>query len=173
MPDALQELVRNIATWPIAALCLFLFLLLNLGFEARKQAFGGIKSLDARLWYSPDEARDFLKQLDGRNQRQTYAVTELTLDLAFPCVYWALFSVFLFQLYSPAYSRLLLLIPFGAAVCDLGENVTAAYLAWSFDGTASPLATLGAMFTATKTVLFVVALLLIAFGSVSALLHRS
>jgi hypothetical protein len=62
-----------------------------------------------------------------------------------------------------------LLVPFAAAVCDLGENSTAAYLAWSFDGAASPLATVGALFTAAKTALFILALLLIAFGSLSAL----
>ena len=173
MPSALQRFVRKIATWPIAALGLVLYLLLSSGFEARKEAFGGIKSLDARQWYTPDEARDFFQHLDARNLRQTYAATELTLDLAFPCVYWALFSVFLFHLYSPARLRLLLLIPFGAAVCDLCENSIAAYLAWSFDGAASSLATLGAQFTAAKTALLILALLLTAFGSLSALLRRS
>ena len=169
MLDTLYNLLEQRGTWPVAALLFILFLACAEGFELRRKALGFENTaLDRRRWYTPVEARDFLKNI-GERGRKIYAATELTLDLLFPIVYGALFSILLIHVYPRESGKNLLLVPVLAVLADIGENFTAAYLALQFDGQVSSVARLAAVFTLVKSVLLAITLILILVGGVWAL----
>jgi hypothetical protein len=153
------------ATWPKVSLLFFLFLLCMRGFNWRQEALGcENKVLDARFWYTPDEAQCLFRRL-GVESRRLYAITELTLDLIFPVVYGVLFAFLLIHLYPRQHVQALLLIPLAAMMLDIVENVLIAYLALSFDGSGSPVTRVAAVFTSAKFVCFLLSLVLILAGS--------
>jgi hypothetical protein len=173
MRDSFYNLLERFATWPIVALLFVLFLLCAQGFEWRRKALGYENpGLDGRYWYSPDEARDFLRDI-GERGRGIYATTELTLDILFPLIYGTLFAALVIHVYARENAKNLVLVPLLTAAADVLENVTAAYLAWQFDGQSSPVARGAAILTAVKSVLFVLSLILIVVGALVALWRTS
>lgn len=165
MSDSLHSSLTHLATWPAVALLFILFLLCAQGFEWRQKTLGyENRALDGRFWYSPDDARDFLRNI-GTDGRRIYAVTELTLDILFPLVYGTLFAALIIQVYSRESGRFLLLVPLLTAVFDVLENITTAYLAWQFDGRPSPIAYGATLLTATKSALLILSLILIVIGA--------
>lgn len=168
MLDTLYNLLEQRGTWPVVALLFILFVACAQGFELRRKALGFENAtLDSRRWYTPVEARDFLKNI-GERGRKIYAATELTLDLLFPIVYGALFSILLIHVYARETGKNLLLVPVLTALADIGENLTAAYLTLQFDGQVSSLARVAAVFTLVKSVLLAITLILILVGGVLA-----
>jgi hypothetical protein len=166
MLDTLFNLLEQRGTWRAVALLFILFLLCTQGFEWRRKTLGFENpALDGRRWYSPAEARDFLQNI-GERGRRLYAVTELTLDLLFPIIYGALFSILLIHVYARGTAKNLLLVPLMTVVADVAENLTTAYLALQFDGQESSLARVAATFTMVKSVLLLLSLILILFGVV-------
>lgn len=153
-----------LTTWPAAGALVVLFVLCQLGFEQRSKALGRQHEvLDARRWYTPREARDLLDDL-GERGRCLYASTELTLDLLFPVVYAGLFAGLIGNLYPRRTARGLVAIPICGALADCCENVSAAYLAWSFDGQEDPVAGVATVATLVKSVLFILSMVAIAVG---------
>jgi hypothetical protein len=166
MLHSLHSSLAHFATWPVVALLFVLFLICSQGFEWRRKRLGyETRTLDARFWYSPTDASDFLCGI-GPDGRRIYAVTELTLDILFPLVYGSLFAALIIQVYAPERGKFLLLVPLLAAVFDVLENITTAYLAWQYDGRTSPIARGAAVFTATKSALLLLSLILIVIGAV-------
>ena len=132
----------------IFGLCLF-------GFEWRQDVIGsGLTLLDGRLYYTPEEAAELL-QLLGQRGRHLYAITQITLDLVFPLAYGALLAMAIVRLYSRKWASYLILFPLVAVVADLLENGTAAFLAFTYNGQASPVAWAGSVFTGSKWVFLV------------------
>jgi hypothetical protein len=171
MWDGIYKRIERVATWPSVALLLILFLLCAQGFEWRRKTLGyGIQSLDARFWYSPDEASAFFDAIKANGQR-VYAITQLTLDVAFPFIYGLLFAILLIHLYSQKRAKKLVLVPVLTASCDLLENITTAYLALRFKGQPSPVAWAAAIFTSLKWALLILSLILIAVGAVVGIIH--
>lgn len=164
MRDVIYQQLDRIATWPIFALLVVLFILCILGFQWRGKVMREIAGHDVKLFdvrdsYTPDEARELLKTIDERGRR-IYAITQLTLDLVFPFIYGGLFVITLYKLYgNPGY---LLLVPLITVFADLLENLMTAYLALSYKGLASPVAQVASTFTTVKRsglVIFVVLVL--------------
>ena len=167
----LYRLFDRIATWPMVALLFSIFVLCSGGFNWRSKRLGCENPvLDARFWYSPGQARDFFKAID-KEGRRIYAISQVTLDLVFPLTYGALFGALIVHVYAQNIARLLVWVPVLTAITDLLENVTTAFLAWQFDDRASPLAWVAAVFTAVKTVLFGVGLVLIVLGAIRLIGH--
>ena len=112
---------------------------------------GGLATLDARGWYTPEEAAalfDALDRLDD-NARTVYATTALTVDMAFPATYGLLFAILLLRLFQGSFY----LLPVALASTDMLENLAVASLALGHDGSPSPLAWAAAAFTLAKTAL--------------------
>ncbi len=173
MWEASYNLLERRGTWAVVALLFILFILCAQGFEYRRKVLGyENRILDSRFWYSPIEARDFLHTI-GERGRRIYAATQLTLDILFPIVYGALFAILLIRVYSPPNAKNLMIVPLLTAAADLLENVTAAYLALQFDGEPSSVARVAAFFTAAKSILFVLSLILILVGAIATLWRTS
>ena len=171
MVSVLYGLFDRIATWPIMALLFSIFVLCSGGFDWRSKRLGcENRALDARFWYSPEQARMFFNAI-GPTGRRIYAMTQVTLDLVFPLTYGTLFALLIVHVYDQSVARTLVWVPVLAAITDLLENITTAFLAWQFNDQASPLAWVAAVFTAVKSVLFVVGLVLIVLGAVRLIGH--
>jgi hypothetical protein len=161
--------IERFATWPVVALLFVLFVLCAQGFEIRRKSLGDNNpGLDGRCWYSPEEARDFF-QAAGERGRRIYAATELTLDILFPLIYGILFAALLIHIYSRDTARYLTIVPLLTVAADVLENITVSYMAWQFDGRASPVAHGAAILTAVKTVLIVLSFVLILVGALAAI----
>jgi hypothetical protein len=167
MRDVIYHQLDGIATLPVFALLVVLFVLCNLGFQWRSKVMREIAGHDVKLFdiresYTPDEARELLKTIDERGRR-IYAITQLTLDLVFPFIYGGLFIITLYRLYgNPGY---LLLVPLIAVVADLLENLMTTYLALSYEGLASPVARVASTFTTVKRAGLVISVVLILAGT--------
>ncbi len=110
---------------------------------------GGLATLDARGWYTPDEAAalfDALDRLDD-SARSAYVTTTLTVDMTFPAAYGLLFAILLLRLFRTSFY----LLPVALAATDVLENLAVASLALGHDGSPSPLAWAAATFTLAKT----------------------
>jgi hypothetical protein len=173
MWEASYNLLERRGTWPVVALLFLLFILCAQAFEYRRNVLGyENQALDSRRWYSPSEARDFLKAIEKQGRR-VYAATELTLDILFPIVYGALFSILLIRVYPPQSAKNLVIVPLLTAAADVLENLTAAYLALQFNGETSSVARVAAVFTAAKSILLVLSLILILVGALATLRRTS
>ena len=82
-----------------------------------------------------------------------------------PLVYGTLFAALIIQVYARERGKFLLLVPLLTAVFDVLENITTAYLAWQFDGRPSPIASVAAVLTVTKSALLMLSLILIVIGA--------
>jgi hypothetical protein len=166
MRDVIYRQLDRIATWPVLALLVILFVLCSQGFQWRSTVMREIAGQDVRLFdvrssYTPDEARELLETIDERGRR-IYAITQLTLDLMFPLIYGGLFVITLYKLYGdPVY---LLLVPLITVVADSLENLTTAYLALSYKGMVSPVARVASTFTVVKRSGLVISVALILAG---------
>ena len=109
---------------------------------------GGLELLDSRSWYTPADAAALFEALDqlDASARAVYAVTGLTIDMAFPVAYGLLFAILLVRLFRAPF----FLLPLATAAADMLENATVAVLALSYAGAPSPLAWLAAAFTLLK-----------------------
>jgi hypothetical protein len=157
-----QKLER-IASLQILGILFLLFVVCFFGFEWRKKQLGQqIKLFDARYYlYKPDDAHKLLKDM-GDNGRRIYINTQMTLDLLFPFVYGGIIIILFFAYGIPKY---LLLIPLIAVAADLLENITTAYLAWSYqEESVSSLAWIAAAFTGTKWLGLSISLVIILAG---------
>lgn len=167
MRDAIYQQLDRWATLPIFLVATALFGLCSLAFYLRgkelvKRAGGKpIKTFDSRCWYTSDEARDLLETM-GDSGRRFYAKTEVSLDLLFPLVYGSWFTIAIFRLYGdPGY---LLLVPLITVIADLLENFSAAYMAWTYKGSVSPIVWAATRFTAIKRSGFIMSGVLVVAG---------
>jgi hypothetical protein len=164
--DSLHAFFDRLATWPVLALLIILFVLGTQAFTARRDALGYQNQvLDARTFYNPDDVQKLMEAL-GPQGRNLFAITELTLDLIFPFVYGGLLALLLVRLYDRRVARYLVIVPIIGIAFDLLENITAATLAWTYSRQPSPLAWAGAVFTLVKFVAGLVALLAVLWGAV-------
>jgi hypothetical protein len=166
--DRVYAIVARLATWPVIGRLVAAFVLLFLGFQLRSRALGGVPVLDVRFGYTPDGARDVLEAL-GEAGRSLYVATQLTLDVAFPLVYAALFAALIVRWHDREPARRLLAIPLLGGLMDLLENVTAVILASTYNGAASPLAWVTSAAGIVKFACFATSLLLILAGGISRL----
>lgn len=133
-------------------------------FRLRSWYLGGASTPDS-LWrgYTPTDVANFLEHI-GPGGRSLYAWTQLTLDAVFPIVYAVCVSRLLARTATPRIGRHVMWLPFVAAGLDYGENLSTAYLAWTFDGHPSSLASLANLFTRGKFIVLGLSLIVLAIA---------
>lgn len=181
MLDSLYRKLETKATWAIVVLLFVAYTFCSAGFEWRRDALGcENKPLDGRMeMYCPGEVVSLFKTLENTKVKlyatteitklNLYAITELTLDIVFPFVYSMLLVFLIVRLYSAEKAKYLILIPIFAALADLSENFTVAYLAFTFYGSRSPLMYLAVTFTSLKTALLLISLGILVVGAIGSL----
>jgi len=85
--------------------------------------------LDKRMWYTPEQASDYFDRI-GPTGRQVYAITQFTLDLAFPILYTLLFIGAIVRWCPQSFARGLLWVPVGIFLVDIAENSLLVYFAY-------------------------------------------
>jgi hypothetical protein len=110
--------------------------------------------LDVRFGYSPEEVHAYAGAL-GPKGRRLYALTQITLDLAYPALYSLFLSGLLVAVLSRGFSgrrgiAWLVTIPFGIALIDVAENLSIIALLGRFPATPLGLAHLASAFTVDK-----------------------
>jgi hypothetical protein len=146
----------------LKGLLVFLLLLLPFNlwlFPARSrvlEAYLGYPStvLDARLTYTPLQVEQYLEDL-GASGRRLYAASEVTLDLLYPLLYGGFLALGLALVYralfpTHRFSRYVPLVGAAAALADLAENLSLAFLALIFPRGPDGLVFLAGTFTALK-----------------------
>ena len=172
MLDRLYRFVGRLVKWPVVVVLFIAFVLLMLGFRARSNRLGSNPPmLDVRYWYTPTDVKALFDKL-GADGRGLYALSEVTLDLAFPFVYGGILLILIHRLFGPKAARLLLLIPLLGMGADLLENAGIATMAATYTGDAPKLASVVTVFSLIKGVLIRVALVVVLIGGVRALVLR-
>jgi hypothetical protein len=168
----LHAFVGRIATWPAVALLFIGFVLCTLGFTARSERLGNNPPLlDVRYWYAPADVKALFDKL-GQDGLSFYALTEVTLDLAFPFIYGGLLLILIYRLLEPKPARILLLVPLVGMISDLLENFSIALMAWTYTGGAPGFASFATVFTLTKNSLVRLALVIVLVGAIRAMILK-
>jgi hypothetical protein len=152
------------ATWPIVGLLVVIIMLASQAFAGRRVAyFPNDQLLDDRRWYTPADVSQLLNDLGDR--RYIYGATELSLDLIYPISYGLLFAVLISQLWGPRRDWMLL-APILTVFFDLSENALIVYMISTYNGSETNLAWVAAVCTLSKTLFFLLSLLLILNGGI-------
>jgi hypothetical protein len=161
--------------WLILALFAVFVIYVALTLPALQKAPGGsIVSLDAQLYYPPNQA--YATIADYGEASRFWILIYLTWDVGNPLLYVSIFSLLLSWLlqrsFKPA-SKLqrLNLLPLGAGVFDLLENLSIVTMLAAYPTRLNPIAWLSTACTLGKMSLLGLSLLLIIFGLLKAALN--
>lgn len=135
-----------------------------------KGGSGELGPLDLQLFYTPTKAYQMVASY-GEAGRAFYRITELTLDIIYPIVYTLFFSLlitWLFRKGFPVGSRMqrLNVVPFGAWLFDLLENLGIVGMLSVFPSTPALLAWVTALFTLVKWLFAGASMVLVVIGLV-------
>lgn len=181
MLTTLSDTLRKYAKgWLILAL-LALEVLFNAvilpGMQARLEASsGGVGPIDLLFFYTPEKVYSMVAAY-GDAGRAAYRTFELTGDIVYPIVYTLFFSLlisWLFQRGFPADSsrQRLNVVPFGAWLFDLLENLSIVTMLSLYPATPAVVAILATIFTMLKWGFVGVVVVLVLLGVVMALRSR-
>lgn len=155
LSDTLQKYAKGWLVLVLFALD-FLFVAVILpGTQARMEAnSGGTGPIDLQFFYTPEKVYSMIASY-GDATRAMYRTFELTGDIVYPVVYTLFFSLlitWLFQRGFAANSRLqkLNVVPFGAWLFDLLENLGIVTMLSLYPATPAVIAWLATIFTVIK-----------------------
>ena len=136
---------------------------------------GSIVSLDARLFYTPEEA--FSTVGSYGDAASFWIGMYLTWDVVTPVLYALAFSLLMSWIFQRSFkpeSRMqqLNVLPLGAGLFDLLENVCIVTLLATYPARLTVVAWLGTLFTMTKIGLLAVSIPLILFGVIKAAANK-
>ncbi|MGA2488892.1 MAG: hypothetical protein ABSF99_01710 [Anaerolineales bacterium] len=148
----LLDVLSRLANWKIILLLLILFLLANLA--VIPAIYPKFETLDTLSSYTPEKAYQLISSY-GEQGRQSYAVIECTLDLAYPFITALLFSLLALVTFKKAFpaSRwvpYLSLLPFLIMLVDYLENSCVVTMLLSYPRELTGLAATSNIFTVIK-----------------------
>jgi hypothetical protein len=178
MLTTLSTTLQKYAKGPLV----LLFLALDLLFVAfilpnteaqMKATSGGVGPIDLQFFYTPEKVYSMVGAY-GAAGRAVYRTFELTGDIIYPIIYTLFFSLLLSWLFRHGFAgdsrwQRLNVLPFGALLFDLLENICIVTMLTLYPATPAPLAWLATSFTMIKWSFAVVTLLLVLVGVMMAL----
>ena len=178
MLTTLSTTLQKYAKGPLV----LLFLALDLLFVAfilpnteaqMKATSGGVGPIDLQFFYTPEKVYSMVSAY-GAAGRAVYRTFELTGDIIYPIIYTLFFSLLLSWLFRRGFAgdsrwQRLNVLPFGALLFDLLENICIVTMLTLYPATPAPLAWLATSFTMIKWSFAVVTLLLVLVGVMMAL----
>ncbi len=147
-----MSMLMRLATARNILILFLLFLLANL--VVIPAIYPTFQTLDTLPSYSSSEAYALIQSY-GEGGRQTYAWTELTLDVIYPLISALLFSLAILYTFrrafpSHAWTHWLALLPFGVMVADYLENACVVAMLILYPRQLPAVAALSNVFTAVK-----------------------
>jgi hypothetical protein len=137
---------------------------------------GGTGPIDLLFFYTPDKAYSMIESY-GDAGRASYRTFELTGDIIYPIVYTLFFSLAItwaFQRGFPADSNIQKynIVPFGAWLFDLFENLCIVAMLSIYPSTPAILAWTATVFTMLKWLFVIPTVLLLLYGYVRAGMNK-
>ena len=137
---------------------------------------GAAGPIDLQFFYTPEKVYGMIASY-GDEIRASYRTFELTGDIAYPVVYTLFFSLaitWLFQRGFPADSNMhkYNVVPFGAWLFDLFENLCIVAMLSIYPSTPAALAWLATIFTMTKWLFIIPTALLLLYGFGKAAMNK-
>ena len=181
MLNRISEFIRKYSNgWLILVLLageIFFNALYLPGVQARLEGFsGGTGPIDLQLFYTPEKVYAMVDSY-GEEGRAVYRTHELTIDVIYPIVYTLLFAFLITWLFQRGFSPLspmqrLNVVPVGAFVLDMLENVCIVTMLSVHPQQPAIVAWLGTIFTVVKWLFALATILLILTGLVMAIKNR-
>lgn len=139
-------------------------------------ASGGVGPIDLRFLSTPEQLQSMVAAY-GEAGRASYRTFELTGDILYPIAYTLFFSLLLSWLLQRAFAgdssvRLLNVVPFGAWLFDLLENLGIVTMLSIYPNTSMLVAWATILFTIVKWVFAIASVVLIVFALVLAAKNR-
>lgn len=136
---------------------------------------GGVGPIDLQFFYSPEKVYSMVESY-GDAGRASYRTFELTGDIIYPIVYTLFFALaitWLFQRGFPTSSSMhkYNVVPFGAWLFDLFENLSIVAMLSIFPSTPALLAWIATVFTLLKWLFVLPTALLLLYGLVKAAMN--
>ena len=140
--------------------------------EANPNAAGPI---DLQFFYTPEKAYGMIASY-GDEIRASYRTFELTGDIAYPIVYTLFFALAITWLFQRGFAsnsnmNQYNVVPFGAWLFDLFENLCIVTMLSIYPSTPSALAWISTIFTMVKWLFAVASVLLLLYGLVKAAMN--
>lgn len=137
---------------------------------------GGVGPIDLQFFYTPEKVASMIEAY-GEAGRSTYRLFELTGDILYPIIYTLFFSLLLSWLLQRAFAgdssvRLLNVVPFGAWLFDLLENLSIVIMLSMYPSTSVLIAWAATLFTIVKWVFAIATIVLIVFAFILAVKNR-
>lgn len=137
---------------------------------------GGTGPIDLQFFYTPEKVYGMVAAY-GEAGRAAYRTFELTGDIIYPIVYTLLFSLLITWLFQRGFAtdsamQRLNVIPFGAFIFDLLENLCIVLMLSLYPSTPATIAWLATIFTMIKWSFAGVSIVLLLVGLVMALKNR-
>ncbi|MEW6404771.1 MAG: hypothetical protein AB1649_23485 [Chloroflexota bacterium] len=135
---------------------------------------GGPGPLDMQFFSTPDRAYGMIEAY-GKYTRAFYRNFELTVDIIYPIIYTLFFSLLITWLFRKGFAasspmQKLNVIPFGAWLFDLLENIGIVSMISVYPSTPAALAWITTLFTMTKWLFVMAGMVLVLIGLVAAVL---
>jgi len=146
------------------------------GQQAKIESHPGASGpIDLQFFYTPDKVYGMIASY-GDEIRTSYRTFELTGDIIYPIVYTLFFSLaitWLFQRGFPSDSNMhkYNVVPFGAWLFDLFENICIVTMLSIYPSTPSALAWISTIFTMLKWLFVIPTALLLLYGLVKAAMN--
>lgn len=139
-------------------------------------ASGGVGPIDLQLFYTPEKVYSMVAAY-GEAGRASYRTFELTGDIIYPIVYTLFFALLVTWLFQRGFSRdnrmqSLNVVPLGAWLFDLLENLGIVSMLSIYPSTPAVLAWITAIFTLVKWLFAGATIILILIGLAMALKNR-
>lgn len=136
-------------------------------------ASGGVGPIDLQLFYTPEKVYSMVAAY-GEAGRASYRTFELTGDIVYPIVYTLFFALLVTWLFQRGFSRdsrmqSLNVVPLGAWLFDLFENLGIVSMLSIYPSTPAVLAWITAIFTLVKWLFAGATIILILIGLAMAL----
>ena len=150
-----MNIIANLSNGRNILILLLLFLLFNL--VVIPIFYPKFRTLDTLTSYTPEKAYNLISSY-GDQGRQSYVLTELTLDLIYPLISALMFSFTIFYAFRHGFPGFewtgqLALIPLGVLLADYLENICVIFMLLIYPGQIPIVAEISNIFTITKFVL--------------------
>jgi hypothetical protein len=134
----------------------------------------GVGPIDLLFFYTPEKAYQMVA-VYGEQGRAVYRTGELTVDIIYPIVYTLFFSLLITWLFQRGFAaesgmQRLNVVPFGACLFDLLENLGIVGMLSIYPSTPALLAWVSSVFTMVKWLFAGASMILIVIGIIAAIL---
>ena len=180
--EKLIRLLNRLANWKTIVVLILIALPFNWVIfpmrSARLQELAGksVSIIDVMFAYTPAQVYELVSAY-GEQGRQLYAVTELTVDLAYPILYNSLLGLLMAIIFRSAFSSVspwqkLPLLPLASWLADYLENVGITIMLMSYPQELDALAWVTSVFSTAKWTVGGACVILIVIGLVVLLVKK-